>query len=43
MPTGDVRAVAAWAMRNLFGVERTTLERAIFPSLDMGDDPKIIL
>jgi uncharacterized protein (DUF1501 family) len=43
MPTGDVRAVAAWAMRNLFGLDRTTLESAIFPALDMGDDPQIIL
>ena len=43
MPTGDVRAYAAWAMRDMFGLDRSTLERSIFPSLDMGDDPGIIL
>jgi len=43
MPTGDVRAIAAWAMADMFGIERSTLEGAVFPSLDMGDNPGIIL
>ena len=43
MPTSDVRAIAAWAMRDMFGLDRATLEGSIFPSLDMGDDPRIIL
>ena len=43
MPTGDVRAVTAWAMRDLFGVDRDVLERSIFPALDMGGNPGIIL
>jgi uncharacterized protein (DUF1501 family) len=43
MPTGDVRGTAAWALRHLYGVEKTVLERTIFPGLDMGEDPKILL
>lgn len=42
MPTSDVRAWAAWAMANLYGLDRSTLERAVFPGLDMGDDPGFI-
>ncbi|KEO60636.1 DUF1501 domain-containing protein [Thioclava indica] len=42
MPTADVRAYAAWAMRGMFGFEKGLLESTVFPSLDMGDDPKII-
>ena len=43
MPTSDVRAYAAWAMAEAYGVDRTTLERAIFPGLDMGSNPKFML
>ncbi|MBV1903127.1 MAG: twin-arginine translocation pathway signal, partial [Marinosulfonomonas sp.] len=43
MPTGDVRAVAAWAMRDMFGLDRSVLERSVFPNLDMGINPGIIL
>lgn len=43
MPTRDVRAHAAWAMRGLFGMDRGTLEGSIFPGLDMGSDPRLIL
>lgn len=42
MPTRDVRAYAAWAMRGLFGTERQVLERTIFPGLDLGADPGIL-
>ncbi|WP_374635193.1 DUF1501 domain-containing protein [Paracoccus sp. (in: a-proteobacteria)] len=42
MPTRDVRAYAAWAMRGLFGTGQDVLERAIFPGLDLGDDPGIL-
>ncbi|MFT5006355.1 MAG: hypothetical protein ACI8YI_001979 [Paracoccaceae bacterium] len=43
MPTGDVRGYAAHAMRGLFGLERSVLESSIFPGLDMGSDPRILL
>lgn len=43
MPLTDVRAWAAWAMREHFGIERSVLERSIFPGLDLGDDPKFML
>jgi len=43
MPTRDVRAHAAWVMRGLMGLDRATLEGAIFPGLEMGDDPGLIL
>ncbi len=35
-PTGDVRGVAAWAMAEMFGMDRSTLEGSIFPRLEMG-------
>ncbi|TMV90161.1 DUF1501 domain-containing protein [Thioclava sp. BHET1] len=42
MPTADVRAYAAWAMRGMFGFDKTLLETKVFPRLDMGNDPRII-
>ena len=43
MPTGDVRAYAAWALRGLFGVEAQALQSVVFPGLDLGPDPGILL
>ncbi|WP_102224243.1 DUF1501 domain-containing protein [Acidimangrovimonas sediminis] len=43
MPTADVRLYAAWAMRGMYGIDRTTLSDKIFPGLDMGDDPRMLL
>lgn len=43
MPTRDVRAHAAWALRGMFGIEQAVLERDVFPGLDMGNDPRLIL
>lgn len=43
MPTSDVRAWAAWAMRSSFGLSRAHLERTVFPGLDMGNDPDLLL
>ena len=43
MPTGDVRAYAAHAMQGLFGLDRAVLEGAVFPGLQMGRDPGLIL
>jgi len=42
MPTRDIRAYAAWAMRGLFRTERDMLERTIFPGLDLGSDPRVL-
>lgn len=36
MPTRDLRAHAAWVIRDLFGVSVDDLERVVFPGLDMG-------
>ena len=43
MPTRDVRAFAGWAMRGLFGLDRRLVEGSVFPGLDMGDDPGVLL
>lgn len=42
MPVRDVRALPAWLMRSLFGLERSLLETTVFPGLEIGSDPKII-
>ncbi len=42
MPTADVRAYAAWAMRGLYGIGRDVLEDSVFPGLAMEDDPRIV-
>ena len=36
MPTEDIRHYPAWALHALFGLDRTALERDVFPGLDMG-------
>ncbi|GHH01606.1 DUF1501 domain-containing protein [Pseudodonghicola xiamenensis] len=43
MPTGDVRAAAAWILRGASGLDRAVLEQAVFPGLDMGGDPGLML
>ena len=43
MPTGDVRAPAAWMLRAAAGLDRSVLERVVFPGLDMGADPGVML
>lgn len=43
MPTRDVRAYAGWVMRALFGVGTSRIERTIFPGVDLGSDPGVIL
>lgn len=42
MPTADVRAQAAWVMRGLTGLDRSVFEGAVFPGLQMGDDPGLL-
>ena len=43
MPTRDVRAHAAWVLHALFGLERGALEDEVFPGLDMGPAPGLLL
>ena len=43
MPTRDVRAYAAWAMRASFGLGRDVLEDNVFPGVALGDDPRLLL
>ena len=42
-PTQDVRAIAGWAMHDLFGLDRNILENAVFPGLSLETNPGIIL
>ncbi|SMX46905.1 DUF1501 domain-containing protein [Maliponia aquimaris] len=42
MPARDLRAHLGWLMRGLFGVGTDALERAVFPGLDLGDDPGLL-
>ncbi|MCK0167501.1 DUF1501 domain-containing protein [Jannaschia sp. S6380] len=42
MPTRDVRAYAAWALRGMFGVDRAALTTTVFPGLDMDGDPGLL-
>jgi uncharacterized protein (DUF1501 family) len=43
MPTSDLRAWAAHAMRGLYGVDRAALENTVFPGLLLPDDPGFLL
>ena len=43
MPTGDVRAYAAWAMAGAYGMTPSVLQGAVFPGLDLGENPKFML
>ena len=43
MPTRDVRAFAGWALRGLYGLDAATIERVIFPGIDLGADPRLLL
>jgi uncharacterized protein (DUF1501 family) len=43
MPTSDVRAWAAWAMREMYGFDIGLLEGTVFPGLDMGPNPGFVL
>lgn len=42
-PTGDVRAYAGHALRALFGIEAAALQDTVFPGLDLGPDPGLLL
>ncbi len=43
LSTRDVRAHAAWVMRGLMGLDQSVLEQAIFPGLEMGPNPGLVL
>lgn len=43
LPTRDVRAYVGWVMRGLFGLDKALLERAIFPGMELGPRPNLIL
>lgn len=43
MPTRDVRSHAGWVMRALFGLDRGVLEGSVFPGMELGGDPGLIL
>jgi uncharacterized protein (DUF1501 family) len=43
MPTADIRATAAWVMHGLFGTDKTTLETTVFPGLQIGENPGLLL
>lgn len=43
LPTRDVRAYAGWVMRDLIGLDRAAVEGAVFPGLDLGANPGLVL
>lgn len=43
MPTQDVRAYAGWIMRDLFELSPGVIERTVFPGVDLGRDPRLIV
>ncbi|MCL1628419.1 DUF1501 domain-containing protein [Roseibaca sp. V10] len=43
MPLRDVRAYAAWALRDMFSLRASDLGQLVFPGLDMGDTPGLLL
>jgi len=42
MPTADVRDYAAWALRGLFGLSTSKIERDVFPGLSLESDPGLL-
>lgn len=42
MPTRDLRAMAAWVLRDHMNLPRSALETLVFPGLDMGAAPRLI-
>lgn len=43
LPTRDLRAHTGWMLRDLFGVEAPLLQSTVFPGLDLGGNPGLIL
>lgn len=42
-PLSDVRSYAAWALRDMYGLRASDLTSTVFPGLDMGDNPGLLL
>ncbi|WP_368186752.1 DUF1501 domain-containing protein [Aestuariibius sp. HNIBRBA575] len=43
MPTRDVRAIAGWALRDMIGMSVPNIENIVFPGVELGQNPGIIL
>ncbi|MCV2888633.1 DUF1501 domain-containing protein [Ruegeria aquimaris] len=43
MPTSDVRAAAGWVLHGVTGLPRPVLEQLVFPGLEMGPNPGLLL
>ena len=43
MPTRDLRAHAGWIIRGLFGLDQRVIERDVFPGVDLGRNPDLLL
>ncbi|MCV6585077.1 MAG: DUF1501 domain-containing protein [Marinibacterium sp.] len=43
MPTSDVRGHLGWILRGMTGLGQSDIETTVFPGLDMGRDPGLLL
>lgn len=43
LPTDDLRRYMGWLLRDLFGAQASAIERAVFPGLDMAQNPGLLL
>ncbi|WP_164658271.1 DUF1501 domain-containing protein [Tropicibacter sp. Alg240-R139] len=43
LPTADVRETTAWVLRSTLGINTSDLERSIFPGVQLGSDPGLLL
>ena len=43
LPTDDLRRYAGWVIRDLFGVHASDIAARVFPGVDMGDNPRLLL
>lgn len=43
MPLRDIRAYAAWGLRDMFGLRASEVAGVVFPGLDMEDNPRLLL
>lgn len=43
MPTRDVRAHAGWLIRGMFGLDRSLIESVVFPGVELGANPGLLL